>query len=412
MTEAFKSEIARKSYLEAVDGGPCAVEGITCAGAHIGLKPNGEPDCALFVSEQPCKTAAFFTTNKLLGAHIPVFRETLKASRNRCRALLVNSKNANCATGEKGERDNLAVAATLASKLGVPPEMSLFCSTGVIGRPLPVGIISGGLDALVASLSKDGALSAARAILTTDTREKMFALSVKQGGKKYHIGGVAKGSGMIAPNMATMFAFIFTDADIPFSMLRSVAADCVDNTFNSVSVDGDMSPNDTALVMANGISGVKLDAKDAGGRERFREALGLVAGALAREIARDGEGATKLVSIEINGAASVADARRMARGIAESLLVKTAIFGGDPNWGRIVSAAATSGAALDPAKARLDIDGLRVYDKGRIADAPDNIFKGKEVTIRLDAGAGRSSARFWSCDLSYDYVKINAEYTT
>jgi glutamate N-acetyltransferase / amino-acid N-acetyltransferase len=412
MDDVFKKEIAKKTYLRAVDGGPAAVCGVTAAGVHCGLKPGGKLDLALFKSGQPCRTAAFFTRNKLLGAHITVFRETLRANHNRCQALLVNSKNANCSTGPLGERDNLAVAAGIAKRLSLPPELVLFASTGVIGVRLPVDKIVAGLDPLVSRLGTDGIKSASEAIMTTDTRPKVCAVEVTQGRHKYTIGGVAKGAGMICPNMATMLAFIFTDADIPLPLLRSVSADCVEDSFNSISIDGDTSPNDTVLVMANGMSGVRIEAKERNNRARFKDALKTVMRQLSREIVRDGEGATKLVHIEIAGATNEEDARLMARGIAHSLLVKTAIFGGDPNWGRIVSAAATSGAEFDPLRTRLAIDGACVYDRGKLPPLTENIMKNKDVFISLDAGLGKGAARFWTCDLSYDYVKINAEYTT
>lgn len=411
MDDVFKKELSKKPYLRAVEGGPAAVRGITASGVHCGLKPVGVPDLALFKSDRPCGVAAFYTRNKLLGAHIAVFRESLRANGNRCQALLVNSKNANCSTGPQGERDNLAVAAELSRRLGIPPELVLFASTGVIGVRLPADKIIAGLDPLVAKLGNkiDGA---ARAIMTTDTRPKVCAVEVRQGKKKYTVGGVAKGAGMIHPDMATMFSFIFTDAGVSFPLLRSVAAECLDDTFNSISVDNDTSPNDTALVMANGASGVHIDPKARVNRAHFKEGLEAVMRQLAREIVRDGEGATKLVHIEIHGAANDADARRMARGIANSMLVKTAIFGRDPNWGRIVSAAATAGAQFDPLMARLTLDGECVYDRGRLPPLPENLFSNSDVFILLDAGLGRGSARFWTCDLSYGYVKINAEYTT
>jgi len=406
----FATEIKDFKWMKAVPGGPVAVEGVTAGGVHCGLKPGGELDLALFTSSAPCKTAAFYTQNRLLGAHIPVFRKRLKESRGRCSALLVNSKNANCATGERGIRDNEEISAELAGKLGISPDNVLFASTGVIGERLPVAKIRGALDAVVAGAAREkNCAKAARAIMTTDTRPKYCAARVEQGDRSYVIGGVAKGSGMICPDMATMFSFIFTDADVPLPLLRKTARACVERTYNRISVDGDTSPNDTVLVMANGLSGVKIVAR---AEKRFAAALEAVARHLSMEIVRDGEGATKLVHVEIAGARSDADAEAIAREIAGSQLVKTAIFGMDPNWGRIVSAAGVSGADFDPARVRLDIDGARVYDCGRPVDVRKKIMRKKDVYIKLDAGLGSGSARFWTCDLSYDYVKINAEYTT
>ncbi|HOO56991.1 MAG TPA: bifunctional glutamate N-acetyltransferase/amino-acid acetyltransferase ArgJ [bacterium] len=412
MDKIFEKEISQRAYLKYVDGGPSAVKGISSSGIHCGLKPDNQLDLALFRSEQPCKTVSFFTTNNLKGAHVIVFKETLRASRGRCGAVLVNSKNANCSTGKQGEKDNLLVAKALSEKLAVPPENVLFASTGVIGEPLPVDTVVSGMDNLISELDDSSSDNAARAIMTTDTKPKIVAVEVKHGKKSYTIGGVAKGSGMISPNMATMLSFIFTDLDLPTAMLRSVSEICVQESFNSISVDGDMSPNDTVMVMANGMSGIKIAAKETARRNRFLDALGLVCRQLAREIVRDGEGATKLVHIEIKGAVNDREAKLMAQNISNSLLVKTAIFGEDPNWGRIVSAAGTSGAEFDPLLARLIIDGVCVYDRGKPMPRPQNIMKNKDVFINLDAGLGRGSSLFWTCDLSYDYVKINAEYTT
>ncbi|MFA6447938.1 MAG: bifunctional glutamate N-acetyltransferase/amino-acid acetyltransferase ArgJ [bacterium] len=401
-----------KTKIKFIDGGPAAVIGVTGAGVHCGLKPDKELDAALFLSEKPCKTAAFFTTNKLLGAHIPVFREKLQAGGGLVSALLVNSKNANCSTGKQGERDNIAVSAALAKELGLPAEQVLFASTGVIGVRLPKDKILSGLDALVTQHGKRGMANAARAIMTTDTRPKSCAVEVEQGGRLYHIGGVAKGSGMIAPNLATMFSFVFTDADLPMALLKKIAAECVEESYNSILVDGDMSPNDTVLAMANGMSEVKLAASDEAGLALFKEALGSVMKQLAMEIVRDGEGATKVMHIEVNGAASAADAKCIARAIALSPLVKTAVFGMDPNWGRIISAAGASGAKFDPLRASLLIDGARVFKLGKPQQFKAKIMRKPDVFIQLDAGLGSASARFWSCDLSIDYVKINAEYMT
>ncbi len=410
--EKFDEELKGKRGIEAVPGGPAAVAGITGEGVHCGLKQKPLLDLALFVSDSPCKTAAFYTTNKLLGAHIPVFREKLTASHGVVRALLVNSKNANCSTGESGIRDNFEVASELAAKLGLKHDSVLFASTGVIGTPLPVGKIVGSFDALVEGLSKEGVEHAARAIMTTDTRPKLFSVRARLKGKVFHVGGVAKGSGMIAPNMATMFSFIFTDAELPTGLLRKISKRCVDNSFNSMAVDGDMSPNDTVLVMANGASGVKISAADPASVKKFEEALEAVMVRLSMEIVSDGEGATKLVHIKVRSASKTADARRIAKAIALSPLVKTAIFGCDPNWGRIISAAGASGAKFDPDRARLDIDGVRVFDRGGIPAHNGDIMKNKDVKIVLDCGIGAAAADFWTCDFSYDYVKINAEYTT
>lgn len=395
--------------MKSVNGGPCAVTGVSAAGTHCGLKPNGAMDLALLVSDRPCSTAAFYTKNKLLGAHIPVSRKKHAATGGKFSAVLVNSKNANCATGSAGEKDNIKVSAALAEKIGVPSEQVVFASTGVIGVRLNTEKVTSAMDALIKGLSDKNAINAAKAIMTTDTRPKMCAVEVNDGGKTYRIGGIAKGAGMISPDLATMFGFIFTDAEVSVPALEKLSAGCVKGTFNSISIDGDTSPNDTVLVMANGASGVKIGAAN---KEKFTTALYEVARYLSMEIVRDGEGATKLVHIEIAGAANNSDAELMAREIGNSLLVKTAIFGKDPNWGRIVSAAGVSGANFKPEKATLHIDGACVYSKGTIPPLKKKIMMNKDVFINLECGLGRGTARFWTCDLTYDYVRINAEYTT
>ncbi len=412
VTEDGSAGISMNKRIKTIEGGPAAVLGITGSGVHCGLKPDGAKDLALFLSERPCKTAAFFTTNKLLGAHIPVSRDKLRAGRNLVSAVLINSKNANCSTGKQGEKDNAYVCARLARELNIPAEQALFASTGVIGQRLPLNKIIGGLDPLIAMHGKNGVADAALAIMTTDTRPKIKAVEVTSGKSNYHIGGVAKGAGMIAPNMATMLSFIFTDADIALPVLRRISAGCVEDSFNSISIDGDMSPNDTVLVMANGMSNVKIGVNDRAALALFKQALDEVMQGLSMEIVRDGEGATKVMHIEVSGAADENDAKRIARAIAESSLVKTAVFGMDPNWGRIISAAGASGAVFDPLRARLKIDGTLVYNHGTAPALKSAIMKNKDVFINLEVGLGRARARFMSCDLSIDYVKINAEYMT
>lgn len=406
-----KTEMTSNSKYKEIPGGVAAVKGIRATGVACGLKPDGALDLALFHSDAPCRTAAFFTTNKLLGAHIPVMREKLRASGGLCRALLVNSKNANCATGAAGEAANRKIAGRLAPLLSVPADQILFASTGVIGVQLPIDRIAGALPMAVGALSSSGGDVAARAIMTTDTKPKSFCIEVKDGKSAYRIAGVAKGAGMICPNMATMFVFVFTDADVPRRMLDGVCRDVLADTLNSISVDGDMSPCDTLLVMANGRSGVSVKPGTPGAL-RFRDALRHVCDRISMEIIRDGEGATKLVDIRVAGAKNGKDARTIARAIAHSQLVKTAIFGEDPNWGRIVSAAGASGADFDPALATLSVGKTVVYRRGRIGRVNQDIMKGDTIVIRLDAGLGDGASRFYTCDLSTEYVKINAEYTT
>lgn len=397
--------------IKKVGGGVCGVRGIRAAGAHCGLKGGGELDLALVVSDAPCRVAAFYTTNLLNGAHIAAFRDRLKSSRGLCSAVLVNSRIANCSTGRRGYEDTMKICDGLAGLLGVPAGQVLHASTGVIGRRLDVKKITAALPGLCGALSVKGGRDAALAIMTTDSKPKSGCVQVGEGAGAYRISAMVKGAGMIHPNMATMLAFAFTDADISAADLKLVSRGVMDRTFNRISIDNDMSPNDTFTVMANGLSGVKVGA---GGRPlaEFEAGLEYLCAGLAKEMVQTGEGVTRLVQIDVEGARSEKDADAMARGIADSQLVKTAIFGGDPNWGRVISAAASSGAKFDPEKSRLSIDGAVVFDKGEPVTLKKKIMRGKEVRIRLEAGAGKASARRWTGDLSIDYVKINADYTT
>jgi glutamate N-acetyltransferase/amino-acid N-acetyltransferase len=400
-----------KPKFKETPGGVCGVRGVTASGISCGMKAGDEPDLALVVSEAECNAAAFYTTNKLQGAHISVFKKRLAISGNNVIALLVNAKIANCSTGVKGVRDSNFLCNRLALDLGVPAEQVLHASTGVIGRRLPVDRIAAALPALCNALSPDGGDLAARAIMTTDAAPKSMCIRVGPQKNCYNIGGMAKGAGMIHPNMATMLSFIYTDARISAKALEPIARRVMDKTFNCISIDNDMSPNDTFAVFANGLSGIRIGPKGRPQAE-FEEALEFVCAELARRMVLYGEGVTKVVTIETVKAKTRADAETMARAIANSQLVKTAIFGSDPNWGRILSAACSCGADIDPAKAVLKIDGHTVFEKGEPVECREPIMQGKDVHIRLNANAGKASARRWTGDLSIDYVKINAEYTT
>lgn len=407
MSETTKN----KMNIKKVSGGVCGVKGIRASGVHCGMKADGAPDLALVVSDAPCRTAVFYTTNLLNGAHIAAFKSRLGKSKGLCSAVLVNSRIANCSTGKQGFQDTMLICDKLAALLDVPREQVVHASTGVIGRRLAVDKILGALPVAQKALSAKGGDDAAKAIMTTDAWPKSACVQVGTGADAYRIGGMAKGAGMIHPNMATMLAFVFTDADVSAKDLREVSRRVMNKTFNRISIDNDMSPNDTFAVMANGVSGVKIGA---GGRPlaEFEEALYELCSKIARDMVKSGEGVTKVVEILVENARSEKDADTIARGIADSQLVKTAIFGSDPNWGRVLSAAATSGAKFDPEKARLLIDGALVYDRGKPVEAMKKIMQGKEVLIRFDAAAGKASARRWTGDLSIDYVKINADYTT
>ncbi|MEW5947382.1 MAG: bifunctional glutamate N-acetyltransferase/amino-acid acetyltransferase ArgJ [bacterium] len=392
-------------------GGLEAVRGLRAHGIACGIKANGAPDLALFVSDTVCRVADFYTRNSFTGVHVALCREKLKRSGGAARALLVNSGNANCATGTRGTRDALRVAAEAARLLKMPAGHVLFASTGIIGAPLPADRIIEGLPRLIGKIKRSDGAAAARAIMTTDTVAKTCCVEADGGSGKYRIAGVAKGAGMIAPDLATQFAFIFTDAAVSHPVLRAAARKCVEKTFNAITVDGDTSPNDTALFFASGASGAGVAA---GGVERgvFEAALEHVCRALALKIVRDAEGATKLIEVRVESARSRGDAIRMAKAVAESPLVKTAVFGEDPNWGRILTAAGYSGARFRQDRVGLELNGARVYDRGRAGRAPEKLLAGGDVLIRLLVREGRASARVWTCDLSCDYVRINAEYTT
>jgi len=386
--------------------------GFTFAAGHCGLKRKS-PDLMLVRCATPqggpVSAAAVFTTNRLQAPPVRLSRAHLAASGGRVRALIVNSANANCATGPHGVRATRVTAQAVGKQLGCAAEQVLVCSTGVIGSPLPVEKILAALPEWAAR--DDGGAAGAQAILTTDTRTKMAAVSFRDGGREYRIAGMAKGSGMIHPNMATMLAFCFTDAPLTPAAARKALAEAVGVSFHRITVDGDTSTNDTAALFASGTG--KLSAT---GRRRFQAALNDVAQSLARQIVLDGEGATHFVTVEVVGAASAAEADRAARAIAHSPLVKTALAGADANWGRVLAAAGYSGAVFDPDRAEIWFSGLAVYRKG-VALAFDEVeaksrLERPEVTVRIDLHAGKAQAWIWTCDLTEGYIRINGSYRT
>ncbi|HEU4754471.1 MAG TPA: bifunctional glutamate N-acetyltransferase/amino-acid acetyltransferase ArgJ [Armatimonadota bacterium] len=393
-------------------GSVCAPKGFRAAGVAAGIKPSGNPDVALIVSDRPAAAAGVFTTNRVCAAPVLVSREHLRGGH--ARAIAVNAGNANACTGEEGMRAARRMASLTAGLLGARPEEVLVASTGVIGRPLPLERVERGLREAVAALQPDGA-SAARAIMTTDTRPKEVAVEVPVDGDSIRIGGICKGSGMIAPNMATLLAFVTTDAEVWPEILQAELRSAVEQTFNCVTVDGDCSTNDTLLLLANGLSGVRI-IPGSPAQSAFSEGLLHVCTHLAKELARDGEGATKLVEIRVSGARSASAARKVGLSIANSPLVKTALFGNDPNWGRILCAAGYSGVALDPNRLALTVCGIPLVREGEPLPfdeaATSTALKVPEVLVHLDLGQGKAHATVWTCDLSYDYVRINAEYTT
>jgi glutamate N-acetyltransferase/amino-acid N-acetyltransferase len=321
--------------------------------------------------------------------------------------------------GERGRRDALCTAEFAARALGCPAEQVLVASTGVIGRPLPMEKVRRGVAAASAALAASGFERAARAIMTTDTFPKRALARARVAGRAVTVAGIAKGSGMIEPEMATMLAFLFTDAAVEPGFLRAALREAADASFNRVSVDGETSTSDSVILLANGLAAnPPLRGPRSPGADRFAAALAEVAGSLAVDLARDGEGATKLVTVRVAGAASAAEAERAARRIANSLLVKTAVFGADPNWGRILQTVGAARVRLRLPRARVDLAGVTVFRHGApvgpaaTARAAARLRASKEVEIRADLGCGRASAWVWTCDLSYDYVRINAEYTT
>ncbi len=376
--------------------------GFRAGGLHCGLKKNLQFDLGLLLADQPIAGAAIYTQNQLVGAHIAICREHLAKSGGRVRAVLVNARNANCATGRQGIEDARTCCRELAQRLGCPVEQVLMCSTGPIGAPLPTERIVTHLDALLARTSQDGAMDFARAIMTTDTYPKALHATIDG----LTATGFAKGSGMIHPNMATMLGFLLTDgatadAASTNALLRRVA----DRSFHRVTVDGDTSPNDTLLLLAS--------AKQHGGN--LEQTVTDLGQQLARTIAADGEGATRLITIEVRGARSEAEATHVGRVIATSPLVKTAVAGRDPNWGRILSAAGRAGVAFPVERARVWVGNADVYSSGR--PHPENepaahqhLVNDTLVVLGVDLAVGTASADVWTCDFTKDYVQINADY--
>ncbi len=406
-----------------LDGGSVtSPRGFRAAGVASGLKKSGAADLALIESVAPATAAGVFTTNHLQSAHIWLDRGRLARSRVGYRAVVVNAGNANAATGPRGRHDAARVARLAADALAVPERGVLVMSTGVIGFPLPVAKIARALPRAAAALSEAGGLEAARAMMTTDTYPKTRAVRVGgRGGRgapgEFTVGGVCKGSGMIHPNMATMLAVLTTDAAIAPAALDAALREATEVSFNRVSVDGDRSPNDTAIILANGAAGGAAISRPRGAPfGRFVDALSAVATALAEELARDGEGATKLIRIEVRRGRTTDEAVAVARSIANSPLVKCAFHGEEFNPGRILSAVGQSGAPVDIDRVAIAISGLPVIRRGaflRVSErAGMRAMKGKELEVAVDLGRGRAAVTFWTCDLSKAYVEINGAYRT
>lgn len=404
------------SFIE--NGSTTSTPGFKAAGVTAGFKRSGAADFALLYSEVPANAAGVFTTCRFAAAPVRYCKEIL-AKGGRLQAVSVNSGIANACTGKPGLEASRKTAALAAAKLGISPDSVAVASTGRIGVQMDMALIEKALDLAVPQLSADGGNDAARAIMTTDTVPKAVAAKLEINGKTITIGAMTKGAGMINPGMAglhaTMLCFITTDADIDKDVLAGMLEENAQNSFNRITVDGDMSTNDTVLIFANGVSGVKIAAGTQDEAD-FKAALLEVMKNLAHRMVKDGEGSTKLVTIEVVNARSVEDAKKAAESVANSLLCKTAWFGNDPNWGRIAAALGYSGAVFDPDKCDIAIDGVPVMTQGGDAGTPESVaaevVKKDEFTIRCDFNDGDSNYWVWSSDVSYEYVKINADYHT
>jgi glutamate N-acetyltransferase/amino-acid N-acetyltransferase len=394
-------------------GGVTSPQGFRAAGVSAGIKANGNLDFALLVSDAPATAAAVFTTNRATAAPVIVSREHLAKSGGVARAIVVNSGCANACTGDQGLRDAREMTAETARLVGCAVEQVLVSSTGVIGVGLPMDKVRAGLPAALAALGADQGPAAARAIMTTDTSPKEAAATISIGGREATIGGMCKGAGMIEPMMATMLGFVTTDVAAPGALLDRALREAVDQSFNAITVDGDSSTNDCVMLLASGASGATVDESSYGA---FVAGLTAVCKALALAIVRGGEGATKLVTVDVTGAATAAEARRAAKVIANSLLVKTAIHGGDPNWGRLICAAGRAGVTFDASRAAVTIGTIVLFKDGQphdeLAPAAAEYLQGTDLTIGVDLGAGSAASTVWTCDLSAEYVRINADYRT
>jgi glutamate N-acetyltransferase/amino-acid N-acetyltransferase len=403
--------------MKKLDGWVTTPQGFVTAAVKAGIKASGNLDVTIIKSTVPAATGAVFTTNKLCAAPVLVSRKV--AERETASAIAVNAGCANASTGKRGLEDAREMQRLTAAAIGAQPEDIYVCSTGVIGQFMPMEKLAQGLQDVAKQLDNSAAHgeACAKAIQTTDTYLKHVAYETEIDGKKVTVAGIAKGSGMIHPNMATMLTFITTDAAMDSALLKPLVKEIADQSFNMVVVDGDTSTNDAMIVLANGLAGnKKITTREQAGFKEFYAAFLAVAQDLAKMIADDGEGATKFLEVNVVGAASFADAKLAAMTIAKSPLVKTAFFGKDPNWGRIACAAGYSGAALDPEKLNLDIGTIRLVENGLNKNVDLKLLAPTmaehAISMTVDLGVGTSKATVWTCDFSYEYVKINGEYHT
>ena len=402
------------SKLRSVEGGITAPSGFRASGLHCGIKASGKPDLSLIVSDAPATAAGVFTVNLAKAAPVSLSQDHLASSNGRAHAIITNSGCANACTGPQGVADAKEMAQLAATAVGCREDHVLVASTGVIGVNLKMDKIRAGVPQATAALAADGGAAAARAIMTTDPFPKEYAVEVQTELGSFRVGGMAKGSGMIEPRMATMLGYLTTDAMVDPVMLSRALTEASRYTFNAITVDGEPSTNDCVFALANGASGVEISENI---YPALFEGFRAVAHELALGIVRGGEGATKLIAINITGASSDSDAWMAARAIANSPLVKTAVHGGDPNWGRLVAAAGRSGAAFVLDGARVQIGQLVLFENGRpfdeLAPKAADYLQGKDISIEVNLGTGGShTATVWTCDLSAEYVKINAEYRT
>ena len=414
MNQRMNDRSHPRPNLRAIQGGVTAPSGFRASGLHCGIKASGKPDLALIVSDTPAAAAGVFTINLAKAAPIYLCQDHLSSSDGRAMAIITNSGCANACTGPQGVADAKAMGQLTAAALGCPQDQVLVASTGVIGVNLKMDKIRAGIPQAVKALDANGGAAAARAIMTTDPFPKEYAVEVTTPVGRFRVGGMAKGSGMIEPRMATMLGYLMTDAAVDPVMLQRAVAEASRYTFNAITVDGEPSTNDCVMALANGASGVQITEQL---YSALSDGLRAVAHELALAIVRGGEGATKLIAITVTGGVTDSDAWMAARAIANSPLVKTAVHGGDPNWGRLVAAAGRSGAAFVLDAARVQIGSLVLFENGRpfdeLAPKAADYLQGKDLAITIDLGAGGPhTATVWTCDLSAEYVKINAEYRT
>ncbi len=396
-----------------IKGGVTAAKGFLASGIHAGVKPAPNLDLALVFSQAEGPIAGVFTKNQLAAAPVRVDRGKLQKGRGR--AIIINSGNANACTGKQGLKDAKAMATSVAQQLRVSPATVYVGSTGIIGRPLPIRAITQALPHLVRRLRRSGHTEAAQAIMTTDTKPKEAAFQARIGKQIVTVGGMAKGSGMIHPDMATMLAFLTTDAAIDSESLQQALMKAVDRSFNCISVDGETSPNDMVLCLANGLAGNPIVKRGTTGLESFQRLLNEACLSLALQIGRDGEGCTKLVEIKVKGTKTNKEAKRVAHTIATSVLVKTALFGEDPNWGRVLAAIGRSAVPLSPNAIGLWFNNIPVVRAGvgigpHVEKQAQRIMQRQHFTMTVALGKGPGVYRIWTTDLSYEYIKINASY--